>query len=330
MKRNILLLSLSSVFVLLVTLSGNAAEWYEGGNLHKATVRMWRVASYDNRLATSADWFTGITRNENPALQKKLDNLNKDQWFLTLKECSKQLEICVSELAEEEKLFGPSGKVAEIAALCYIDMYITHEKKKAVVPKKPELENCKEHIELYSVKEWAKEYGESETWILQKRKLKINLWTKTTAQGKGKVCGKLLLGSRALILEQGDEDYKVKSPYDNSVGWLNIVQVKRTLFQDIETNKPCKGGLAMAPKPRKNIFHETGSTVKLFNPFDTTVEIHKDSTLSNVMNIFTNGISAMIVGSKKHPDKLTVYKVRILLKDGSKYIGWISENSISN
>ena len=76
--------------------------------------------------------------------------------------------------------------------------------------------------------------------------------------------------------------------------------------------------------------YEIGYTVSLRNRSDTTVTVYKDSALSNVTNVFTNGISALVVGSKKHPDKLTMYKVQIILKDGTEYTGWISGNSISN
>ncbi len=61
----------------------------------------------------------------------------------------------------------------------------------------------------------------------------------STPQGKGKVVGKMLPGSRALIIEKDSEDYKVQNPYDQSIGWVNEVQVNRTLFQDTATRKPC-------------------------------------------------------------------------------------------
>ena len=97
--------------------------------------------------------------------------------------------------------------------------------------------DCKEHIELHSASYVANEYGESEMWVLQN--IKINLWEKNTSQGKGRIVGKLLPGSRALIIQKGSEDYKVQSPYDKSIGWVNEVQVAKTLLQDTETRKPC-------------------------------------------------------------------------------------------
>lgn len=33
-----------------------AAEWYQGGNLHDKTVKDWRAATYENRLATCSDF----------------------------------------------------------------------------------------------------------------------------------------------------------------------------------------------------------------------------------------------------------------------------------
>lgn len=38
------------------TASPPAEEWYSGGTLHRRTVGEWRTATYENRLATSADF----------------------------------------------------------------------------------------------------------------------------------------------------------------------------------------------------------------------------------------------------------------------------------
>lgn len=34
----------------------SSTQWFQGGNLHKATVAEWKNASYQNKLATAADW----------------------------------------------------------------------------------------------------------------------------------------------------------------------------------------------------------------------------------------------------------------------------------
>jgi len=97
---------------------------------------------------------------------------------------------------------------------------------------------CKSFIELHSVKYLANEYGRSESWVLNN--VRINLWEKQTPYGKGRKVGELLPGSRALIIEIGPEDYKVKSPYDQSIGWVNKIQVRRIIKLDTETYEPCK------------------------------------------------------------------------------------------
>ena len=98
--------------------------------------------------------------------------------------------------------------------------------------------DCEKYIELHSAKYMGKEYGQSEMWVLSN--VKINLWEKETPKGKGKKVGSMIPGSRALIIEEGADDYKVKSPLDGSIGWINKMQVSRTLYQDKETRKPCK------------------------------------------------------------------------------------------
>ena len=96
---------------------------------------------------------------------------------------------------------------------------------------------CKRYIELHSAKHTAREYGKSEAWVI--RNHKVNLWAKTSPEGKFPLAGKMRPGSRAIILDERGDDYKVRSPLDSSIGWVNRVQVSRTLMQDTETFKPC-------------------------------------------------------------------------------------------
>ncbi len=97
---------------------------------------------------------------------------------------------------------------------------------------------CKNFIELHSAKYLANEYGRSESWVLNN--VRINLWEKQTSQGRGQKVGELLPGSRALIIERGLEDYKVKSSYDKLIGWVNKIQVRRIIKLDTETYEPCE------------------------------------------------------------------------------------------
>ena len=79
-----------------------------------------------------------------------------------------------------------------------------------------------------------------------------------------------------------------------------------------------------------NVLYETGNTIKLRNPSDTVFALYKDDSLSNITNLFSNGIKASIMDYKALPDKPVIYKIQILLKDGSEYTGWISGDIISN
>jgi len=36
--------------------STSSKQWFQGGKLHKATVAQWKGATYQNKLATAADW----------------------------------------------------------------------------------------------------------------------------------------------------------------------------------------------------------------------------------------------------------------------------------
>lgn len=81
---------------------------------------------------------------------------------------------------------------------------------------------------------------------------------------------------------------------------------------------------------RANVLYETGNTIKLRNPSDTVFALYKDESLSNITNLFSNGIKASIIDYKALHDKPVVYKIKILLKDGPEYTGWISGDIISN
>ena len=100
------------------------------------------------------------------------------------------------------------------------------------------IDECQEFIEVHSASFWANETGWSEQYV--QANYKINTWEKESSQGKGGYVGELLPGSRALIIKEGVDDYKVKSPLDNTVGWISKIQVSRTLFQNIHTYEPCE------------------------------------------------------------------------------------------
>lgn len=114
------------------------------------------------------------------------------------------------------------------------------EKKatKTTHPEPTRNNNCEKVIVLHSAKRLAQEYGKTEKWIYAAG-IMINLWEKPSSQGKGHKVGQMYPGSHANILEETTDDYKVISPLDKSVGWINKIQVSRTQFQDSKTRKEC-------------------------------------------------------------------------------------------
>lgn len=112
-----------TIYMILFYSTLSYAEWYNGGNLHRATVAQWRMAPYANRLATSADWFAGITKAHNMELQRKMAELPLPEYLKQLKLSATKLEICVSDTTAlvpgYKDLFNPNDSIAEVAATCY-------------------------------------------------------------------------------------------------------------------------------------------------------------------------------------------------------------------
>jgi len=119
----------SFLFILLFTIPqvASAGKWYEGGTLHSAIISKWNESLYENRLATSADWFVSITKKHNSSLQTKLDRLSNSQYLSSLKAFSAQLEKCASDIANiipgEKGVFKSNDKIAEVVFMCYLSMY---------------------------------------------------------------------------------------------------------------------------------------------------------------------------------------------------------------
>ena len=77
-------------------------EWYVGGTLHDKTIAEWRTASYDNRLATCADFVMTLG---------KYQSLPPD-----LKTRAVDLEACISKAVEDGNVDYKS--VSEIGGTC--------------------------------------------------------------------------------------------------------------------------------------------------------------------------------------------------------------------
>ena len=102
-----------------------------------------------------------------------------------------------------------------------------------------ELKNndCTEFIQLLSIQDIAKEYGKTEVWVAANHY--VNLWKETSKNGKGEIAGFMRVATRAMILEEIDEDYKVQSPIGDLIGWVNKIQVANTIFLNPSTLMDC-------------------------------------------------------------------------------------------
>ena len=99
--------------------------------------------------------------------------------------------------------------------------------------------DCAEFIQCLSAKTIAKEYSRTEMWAV--KNYKVNVWEKTSANGKGKKVGEMMCNSRALIIDKSGDDYKILSPLDNSIGWVNKIQIEDIVYQNPNTYQKCRG-----------------------------------------------------------------------------------------
>ena len=81
-------------------------KWYAGGNLHKAKISEWKVATDENKLATCADFVANIKQD-----------LSLDE----LRVKSEEMKTCIDE-ATRDLPATSSEKTIEIAATCAILM----------------------------------------------------------------------------------------------------------------------------------------------------------------------------------------------------------------
>ena len=85
--------------------TSSSKSWYEGGNLHNATVGQWKSATHRNKLATAADWL---------ASTKWKGHLNSPRDFEKIKVKANMLVKAVNKVITVEGT--DSMKVTEIAA----------------------------------------------------------------------------------------------------------------------------------------------------------------------------------------------------------------------
>ena len=80
------------VILLILCVPANAKEWYQGGTLHSANIGEWKQASYDNKLATCADFIANLWMHN----KLKINVAHMD----TLKIYAKELVTCIDKATD--------------------------------------------------------------------------------------------------------------------------------------------------------------------------------------------------------------------------------------
>jgi len=101
-------LSIGILFMVLGCGGGGSATadaWYSGGSLHRATAAEWKMASYSNRLATSADFAAKLATSN-----------GRNVTIEELKPLAVAMEVCISQAAQGAA--ADKMDVAFLAAAC--------------------------------------------------------------------------------------------------------------------------------------------------------------------------------------------------------------------
>ena len=79
--------ALCLILLLVLCVPATAKEWYEGGTLHSAKIGQWKQASYEDKLATCADFIANLWKH---------DKLKINVAYIgTLKTYAKKLVTCI-------------------------------------------------------------------------------------------------------------------------------------------------------------------------------------------------------------------------------------------
>ena len=102
-------------------------------------------------------------------------------------------------------------------------------------------QHCAEFILALDKTNEIKDYDKSRSWASEN--LMFNIWEKPSHLGKGLPVGRMKCGSTAMIINRDGSDYKILSPYDGSIGWINEEKVLFTILQNPKTEQPCKSSI---------------------------------------------------------------------------------------
>ena len=101
-----------AVFLATPTIGSAGDQWHSGGTLHRSTVAQWGEATYQNKLATSADWALASPKVKN--LVKKSDSIDN------LRPFAEKWLTCVNEASAGKGYEGMA--TSELVASCVILM----------------------------------------------------------------------------------------------------------------------------------------------------------------------------------------------------------------
>lgn len=104
-------------------------------------------------------------------------------------------------------------------------------------PERSTVTGCQRYAVLVSPASIAADLGKTADWVRENHR--INLWSLESGRGKGSKVGEMLPGSFAFVLDEGPDDYRIRSGLDGSTGWIGKVQVQRVINRDASSGQPC-------------------------------------------------------------------------------------------
>ena len=138
------------------------------------------------------------------------------------------LVVFILTLALADYLFSPIFEKMVFATSKFIDKRVLRNLKK---------QDCAEFLLSRDKKLAFNKTEIPKGWVT--KNWMFNLWEKPSHLGKGLPVGRMKCGATAIIIDKENDDYKILSPYDESIGWINKKQVSFTFYQNPKTQKPC-------------------------------------------------------------------------------------------
>lgn len=102
--------------------SAKGKKWYEGGTLHKASALEWQNATYDNKMATCADFFAALYQGKK-FKQTILSSIKStDDMVPYVEKLVADIDIALSkeQNAKKNEMMYANQKVSEIAAMLMV------------------------------------------------------------------------------------------------------------------------------------------------------------------------------------------------------------------